>query len=559
MKFLKKYSLVLILIFSLFVGIFFRFYKLGITPRGFYLDEAAMGYNAYSILQTGKDEYGKVLPLIFRSFGDFKTPIYTYLIVPLIPVFGLSVFATRLPSAIFGVLTLFILFLLVKTLSPQKYAWPLSVMSALFLAISPWHIIFSRTAYETNVALFFLLLGAYLFIKALNKKWLFLLSSFAFAISFLAYHAERLVAPVILLALIIHYHQILFTNIKTKIWPIALSIIAGLLIVIPTVLLMRTPGFLSRTTTLNIFSYTHRMPPGYVAPSNLFQKIINTPQLLSAKEFSSLYISYFSPRYLFSIGDAGPRSSYPDLGTFFVWQLPLYLVGLYFLIKDKKLSHLRYFILVLLLVSPLPAALTSDPYTTIRSLPMVIPLVIIFSLGLVKILEFTWPVFNKLKYVIIGILVVYSVTRMYLSIFYFNDYFRATSWDYGWQTLINDFADLDPSLPIVVDNSRGEPYIHLLFFLKYDPAAYQKDNFEVSLTEYYTNMTRNLTKHIGNITVKGFEWGKDTDHIHQYIVSDGTTISDQQIEDHHMTKINQVNFPNGSVAFQIIETNPKPQ
>jgi len=558
MNFLKKYSLVLILIFSLLTGIFFRFYKLGVTPRGFYLDEAAMGYNAYSILQTGKDEYGKTFPLIFRSFGDFKTPIYTYLIVPLIPVFGLTVFGTRLPSAIFGVLTLFILFLLVKTLSPKKYAWSLSVISVLFLAISPWHIIFSRTAYETNVALFFLLLGSYLFIKALNKRWLFLLSSFAFAISFLAYHAERLVAPVVLIALIVHYRQLLFSNIKTKVIPIIISVVAGLIIVIPTVLLMRTPGFLSRTTTLNIFSYAHRMPPGYVAPHTFFQKIINTPQLLSAKEFFSLYTSYFSPRYLFSIGDAGPRSSYPDIGTFFVWQLPLYLVGLYFLIRDKKLSHLRYFVLVLLLSSPIPAALTSDPYTTIRSLSMVIPLVIILSIGLVKILEFTWPVFDKLKYIIVGLIIIYSSTRMYLSIFYFNDYFRSTSWDYGWQTLVNDFADLDPSLPIVVDNSRGEPYIHLLFFLKYDPAAYQKDNFEVPLSEYYTNMHRNLTKHIGNITVKGFEWGKDTDQTKQYIVSDGMAISDQQIEDHHMTKIDQVNFPNGSVAFEIIETNPQP-
>jgi 4-amino-4-deoxy-L-arabinose transferase-like glycosyltransferase len=546
MNFLKKHTLLFLLLISILIGVFFRAYRLSVTPSGFYLDEAAMGYDAFSILKTGKDEYGKTLPLIFRSFGDFKTPIYTYLIVPLIALFDLSVLTTRLPSAIFGILTLPMLYFLVREISPQRYKRLLPVISVLFLAISPWHIIFSRTAYETNIALFFLLLASYLFIKALKKPWLFLFSAIAFALSFLSYHAERLIAPIILIALIICYKEVLFSNIKSKIVPIVISVFLGLIIVIPTVLLMRTPGFLSRTTTLNIFSYSHQMPPGYNTPHNLFQTVINTPQFLSVKEFLSLYCSYFSPRYLFSIGDSGPRSSYPDFATFFVWQLPLYLLGLYYLIKDKKLGDLRYFVLVLLLSSPIPAALTRDPYTTIRSLPMVIPLVIVISLGLIKLLEFTWPVFNKLKYLLIGLLLIYSSTRLFFSVFYFNDYFRSASWDYGWQVVTNTFSKLDPNLPIVVDNSRGESYIHVLFFLKYDPAVYQKDNFEVPLSEYYTNMNRNLTKHIGRITVKSFQWGIDTDKIEQYVVADDTAISDQQIADHHMIKVSEIKYPDGN-------------
>jgi len=119
---MKPRLIIITLTLIIAIGIFFRFYKLGITPAGFYLDEAAMGYNAYSIAKTGKDEFGKAIPLIFRSFLDFKTPIYTYILVPLIPIFGLSIYTVRFLSAFFGVLTLPLIYLLIKEITPEKYA-----------------------------------------------------------------------------------------------------------------------------------------------------------------------------------------------------------------------------------------------------------------------------------------------------------------------------------------------------------------------------------------------------------------------------------------------------
>ena len=100
------------LIFIFALALFLRIYKLGSCPVGFLWDEAALGYNGYSILKTGRDEYGKFLPIIFKSFGDYKPGLYVYLTVPSIAIFGLTEFSTRLPAAIFGSLTVLLIYFL---------------------------------------------------------------------------------------------------------------------------------------------------------------------------------------------------------------------------------------------------------------------------------------------------------------------------------------------------------------------------------------------------------------------------------------------------------------
>jgi len=554
---LRKFTPLLVLLLALFVGTFFRFYKLGATPNGVHIDEAALGYNAYSISKTGKDEFGKSFPIMFRSFTTFQSPVYTYLLVPLMPIFGLTPFSVRLPSAFFGSLTLLVFYLLVKKISPDKYRTQLSLISVVFLAISPWHILYSRTAYETNVALFFLLLGALFFFHSLKKSWLFILSAISFAISFSAYRAETFLVPLLVLVLAIRFLKPLSQRLGNYAIPVLISSIIGFLLILPTVSIMRTPGFQARTSALNIFSSTLQKPWGYQKAVSPIQKSVNRTVLLSFKEFFSLYTSYFSPRYIFSIGDSGPRKPFPDLATFFVWQFPFLLVGFYFLIKEKDLTDLKTFVFTILLLSPIPASLTREPYSTIRSLPMVVPLVIITAFGTLKMFEILSHISSKTKYLIVCLLILVSTAKMYISIFHFNDYFRLVYWDYGWQRVVDTIPDLDPNIPIQVDNSRGHPYIELLFFLQYDPATYQRDNFEVSAAEYYTNMTRNPNKNLGRITVKDLVWGTDTENVEKYIFADGLTISEQQIAEHHLTLIDEVRYPSGEVAFKIIKTNPK--
>ncbi len=578
MKNIRKYIPISILLFSIFIGIFFRFYKIGDSPVGIYVDEASIGFNAYSILKTGKDEYGKFMPVMFRSFATFQSPVYTYLTVPFVYLFGLSSFSTRFLSALLGVLSIPLLYLLAKQLTAHvipgfdpesRKAWmpdqvrhdnlstKLALISAFLLSISPWHIQYSRTAYESNVALFFLLLGSLLFLKSLKKPWLLIFSTISLAISFNAYRAEILIVPVLLVVLVFRFYKVITSNLKLFLIPMILSALVGLLLIAPTVFILRTPGFQARTTSMNILSPTLQTTWGYLDNTSRLGKIINNPRLLSVREFISLYTSYFSPRYLFSLGDSGPRKAYPDFGTFLVWQFPFYLFGLYLLVKEKEHKGLKTFILVLLLVSPIPAALTRDPYSTLRSLPMVIPLTLIISFGLSKFLDLTWPYLNKSKYLILILFIFYSSVRMFISIFYHHDYFRSVYWNYGWRQALDVVPILDPKLPVLVDNSHGDTYIELLFLLNYDPVTYQRDNFEVQNTEYYTNMNRNKTKNVGRFTVKNFQWGIDTDHVNQYVIADNITIGAVQIKEHNLSIVKEIQFPNGEIALRILKTAPK--
>ena len=154
---MKKYLLIIIIL----IAGFLRLYKLGSYPA-FNADEAALGYNAYSLIKTGMDEHGNKWPIHFQSFNDYKPGGYVYIILPFIKIFGLNEWSVRIPSAILGIATVYVLYLLVKILIEDRRV---ALMASMFLAISPWHIHFSRGGWEVNVATFFIITGVYLFLK----------------------------------------------------------------------------------------------------------------------------------------------------------------------------------------------------------------------------------------------------------------------------------------------------------------------------------------------------------------------------------------------------------
>src|SRR3989344_1420207 len=145
----KKIKLILLIVI-LVIGAVLRLWQLGAVPSSIDWDEASLGYNAYSIFETGKDEFGKTLPVVLRSFNDYKPALYTYLIIPSYKIFGLNEFSIRFPSAIMGILTLISVYFLVKKLFQKEN---IALLTTFLLAISPWHIQFSRIAFESNVGL----------------------------------------------------------------------------------------------------------------------------------------------------------------------------------------------------------------------------------------------------------------------------------------------------------------------------------------------------------------------------------------------------------------------
>src|SRR3989338_1573970 len=189
-----------------------RLYQLGVTPNALEWDEVALGYDAFSILKTCRDQFNQFFPLTFRSLDDYKPPIYEYLAVPSVALFGLNPFAVRLPSALSGILMVFTVFFLARiifkhTAYLENHRQKASLLASFLLAVSPWHIQFSRAAFEVNVAAAVTVLAVYSFLKGLTENRYFILSALFFGITLFSYHSARVVSPLLFLSLFILFNN----------------------------------------------------------------------------------------------------------------------------------------------------------------------------------------------------------------------------------------------------------------------------------------------------------------------------------------------------------------
>src|SRR3990167_4239447 len=159
---------VLILLFIIFVaGAFLRFNNLSAIPAGFQMDEASKGYSAYSLLKTARDDNNIFFPFNIDIFGDNSPAGYHYLTIIPVAIFGLTEFAVRFPGALFGAFSVLAIYLLAYSIFQNR---KIGLLSALLLAISPWHINLSRASSESLVALFFIILGFSLIIWSLRTQ-----------------------------------------------------------------------------------------------------------------------------------------------------------------------------------------------------------------------------------------------------------------------------------------------------------------------------------------------------------------------------------------------------
>src|SRR3989339_1060591 len=188
---LKKYltPILLIIISLLSIGLFF--YKMNVSPPALNADEATNAYDAYSILKTGKDQYGNFMPLRFKSFGDYKLPLLTYLAIPFIKVFGLTETGIRMVNFPFVLFFPIVMYLLTQELLNKKN---ISLLAAFLSAFAPGLQLLGRQAHEGYMTVFFLTLVFYFFLKLIKKPNIinYLLFFLTLLISLFGYHFSRL-------------------------------------------------------------------------------------------------------------------------------------------------------------------------------------------------------------------------------------------------------------------------------------------------------------------------------------------------------------------------------
>lgn len=449
-----------ILFIIIALGFLVRFININNYPPLLW-DEASLGYNAYSILKTGRDEYGKFLPLIFKSFGDYKPGFYVYLTVPFIAIFGLNPLAVRLPSVILGSLIPLLLYLLIIKISPKSKN--LALIAAALIAFNPWNIHYSRGAWETNILLFELLFGSYLY---LNKKLFW--SSILFVTTLYTYQGGKIVSPLLILALLLFFHK----NIKPKQFLIKF-ITPFLLLSLPLIYGLL---FSHDANRLQVFGlWTYRQPTVDIQQitnesGNLDYLVFHSPATFFLRNFFTRYFNYFSTRFLTFEGDWQiGRQSAPYIGVFLYPTTIFFIIGLFFTLTHS-LETAGLFFLFLLLTGSFPGALTIDTIQPVRTLFLTIPIIYFTSVGINT-------TFNKYRSYLFKILIfsAYFISFLYYSDLYFKHMvlIKPDNWLYGYRTAMTYAINHSQDKTVYFTDFYGQPYIYYLFLSKYDPAKYQ--------------------------------------------------------------------------------------
>ncbi len=434
-----------LLIGSVLLGGILRLVWLDRLPAGFNPDEASFGYNAYSLLKTGSDEWGKPWYRLWGenllSFGDDRYPLYTFLTIPSVAIFGLNEFATRLPNAIIGTLAILAIYGLAKVWFKGE---KISLLSAWLLSISPWHVSLSRGAFETNSLTLFIPLALYFWER---KKYLS--SSLVLALNFYSYIAARFLTVITWLFLT-----------PRKIKPFVLFCI----LILPAVIGMISFGS-RRAKDVGIYSPTDEWKAVSERQFNaqvrgmpkLVSRVFDNKIIYTGTAFVNNYLSFFSPQFLFTNG-AGEANygMIPGTGLLYYWEI-IPLAIFVFLKRDKR-------IIIALLLAVIPAALSKGiGYPANRVAAMIPFLYIAVAMGL-----------SQIPKKIVIVLMFVSLAFFVQNYVYQSPVVTSEGMNFGWRDLMTRVTPIANRFPEVrFSRSLSEPHIYVAFYQKIDPAVYQ--------------------------------------------------------------------------------------
>ncbi len=535
-----------LLIIILCVSAFFYLYKLSTNPPGLYADEASTGYNIYSILKTGKDEYGKLLPFGFRQLGSYTPPLYIYLSVPLMAIFGMSGFSTRLLSVLCGMTIISLVFYLLQNLKICNTKTSL-FFSTLFFATCPWLVFFSRMGYEQNLGFMLFTLSIVLFIKSLKDPKLFTFLIPVVSITTYADFPMRFLMPftVIFFGLLFRSEIKINKNLKY----IVIGAVVASLIQLPNLYLLQTKSFFSKKE--HFYSDTILVQAAKIK----YLPSVMTIPLAFIREFSAQYMNYFSPQSLFFMGDPDPQRSIPEMGVLHQWTIVPYFFGLYLIYKSNK-KFTRKIILTLLFITPLTGALTHQPFHMQRTLAFLLPLTLVISYAIdIFVSRFG----NTLSSTAFTILFLISLMFLWRGYFILLPQLRANTWAFKFKPL-SDFIRENPQKHFVIDQYNLKPediaYFQMAFYLKINPKVLQSTSDPSIVRNYYNDVNFSYIRKFLNIETKTIDWGevgvKD-----EIIIGSTIAISDSQAELHNLTKVLEVKDPNDEIVLRGFQTNPQ--
>lgn len=519
------------------LAVFLRLFLLARVPLSLNWDEVSMGYSAYSISQTGMDEWGEKLPLFFRSYGEWKSAVYIYLLVPFIKIFGLNAWAVRLPSALAGILSVYLTYLIGKKLYGEKAGrW-----ASVFLAVSPWALMLSRPAFEANVSLTLILSGIYFFLRSReSSKYYFLTSSaIAFGLAPHAYNSAKFVVPLLVIYLL--FATKMFKQLKKTL--IMLGILA--IFALPILLNLSSGVAQARLNQVGITTDQKALGDFYALratlPSPVAKLVVNKVSFTLYQTVNN-WLSYFSPSFLLMSGGSHAQQSMPYHGVLYFSEFIVLVLGL--LVMKKQKSPLKYLPVVLLILGFLPAAVTRDEAHVLRSILTLPGWQLLAGLGIVFLQSLKRSKLINAFYVLLVTEVVIFLAA------YFSWYPRAYArdWQYGHKQVASYLSTYENEYDqIVMTKWFGEPQLFLAFYNRWDPSLYQQQNAANLRYESEGRMWLDQLPEysLGKYTFKYLDWNlesqsKNTLYIGKFDdFGEGANI------------LSTINYPDGTIAFVI--------
>jgi len=427
---LRRQILIIIILAALV-----RFVGLGELPSALNRDEAAIGYNAYSLLKTGKDEHGVSWPQNFKSIGDYKMPGYIYATILPVKLFGLNNFSIRFWSAVAGVVAVIAVYLITKNL-----------IAAGLMALNPWAIFYSRIGFEANLALALFLVGLWLL---LGRRWwgyLFWL------LAALTYSSSLIFIPLFLLWL------------KPKLLPTLLFMAVFSLIFI------RVWVVSSQKANVTIFNdpatidYYNQTRTRVYEQNPLLARTWWNKNIFFGRVIVANYFKTFTPQFLLTKGGGHPWQQIPNMGYFYAVEILLALSGLVYLFRSEH--HWRWWLLAWALLAPLASAITIDAPHATRSLYLLPIIIILASYGI-----------PKKKWLKISLLVLYLINLNYFSYQYLVNYPKKTAehLPLSLEESIKFVESKNIIGKIYLTGIHDSTYLYPAVYTRFDPSRFQAE------------------------------------------------------------------------------------
>lgn len=474
----------ILLILILLVAFWLRVWRLDSVPVSLSGDEVDVGYHAYSLLRTGEDYLGNLLPVHLQSLADYKSSLYAYFSIPTIALFGISPWGVRLPAAVLGVLGVWLFYLLVRQLVQKEAA---ALWGAFFLAVSPWHIQFSRSAFEAGVMLTLYLGGIYYFFQGLRVgKWL-IVSAILLGFTTWAYHSAKVFLPITIFLLLIVWRKELM-NISRKY--LLSAIMALTIIVLPIFWTTIFAEGANRFGSTSIFSdpavilevETARLQDARVKGgeeidiNSLTNRIFHNKIISWSSILVNNYLQSFSTEFLFIKGDPNLRHLPLGMGEFYKFQFLFLVLGLVFFFLKFTDKKSKMFIVWWSLLASVPSVITKDGGDhAIRLLFLLPPLIFLASVGVYHSWQILSGSHRKIFLVVLALLFLIEFLSYQHHYWVHYPWDSQRFWHAGFENAIKSTVAESNSYDRVIISQADEPA--LIFFLgysQYPPEKFQK-------------------------------------------------------------------------------------